>query len=382
MSFAERIRVARKEKGYSQEILAEKLNVSRQTVTKWETENAYPEMKTLLLLSVILEKEIDWLFSDDLLAVRVQNNYSLLEQEKEKNMVRPISYENSVSKRFVNAALEELRISGKRTMTKAGYSFIDDGRGWINQVYVLYGEPAVGKTAFALNIVDHVIKEKGHVVYYDLSRPAKEAMKKLLGISANVSTAFNKEYSRMENTRLVKAGEFLQNSFLYMEHVYEDPIEKLHEKCLNIDPHLDLIVIDGADHLFSAKPADSSKNNEFWINWELQEMVRNCRCPVLLLKELVGRARTMLSRDVNGKSVIQSLEAEDWLDGEVWLFQRAGYQKAFEEHSCRATLMMKKRFMEGDPYLAGTMHFEQETLRLTETRDYTNYTKEDVKNED
>ncbi len=70
MSFAERIRVSRKEKGYSQEMLAEKVNVSRQTVTKWETENAYPETKTLLLLSVVLEKDLDWLFSDDLLAVR------------------------------------------------------------------------------------------------------------------------------------------------------------------------------------------------------------------------------------------------------------------------------------------------------------------------
>ena len=38
----------------------------------------------------------------------------------------------------------------------------------------------------------------------DLSAPAKEAMKKLLGISANVNTAFATEYSRAEKARLEK----------------------------------------------------------------------------------------------------------------------------------------------------------------------------------
>lgn len=35
--FAENLKKIRKDKGYTQEILAEKLNVVRQTVSKWET---------------------------------------------------------------------------------------------------------------------------------------------------------------------------------------------------------------------------------------------------------------------------------------------------------------------------------------------------------
>lgn len=368
MSFAERIRVSRKEKGYSQEMLAEKVNVSRQTVTKWETENAYPETKTLLLLSVVLEKDLDWLFSDDLLAVRVQNNHILQELEKEKVMVRQVSSVNRVNRNLVNTALDELQILTKRAITKAGYRFIDDGRGWINQVYVLYGAPAIGKTAFALNIVNNVIREDGHVAYFDLSRPVKEDMKKLLGISAKVSTAFVTEYNRAEKARLEKAADQLQNSSLFMEHVYEDPIEKIHEKCLNIDPLLDLIVIDGADHLFSAKHADDNCSNEYWINQELQEMVRTCRCPVLLLKEPTGRVKKMLDHNMDGKTVLQELESENRIDGEVWLFQRADYNKTLEQHNYRTALTMKNRFSEEDMYLTGFMQFETETLRLTEIR--------------
>ena len=48
MSFADRLRIARKEMGYSQEQMAEELKISRQSVTKWENGLTYPELKTLL----------------------------------------------------------------------------------------------------------------------------------------------------------------------------------------------------------------------------------------------------------------------------------------------------------------------------------------------
>ena len=65
MSFANRLKATRKQKGYSQEMLAEKLNVSRQSVTKWETGIAYPEIRTLLELSSVLGKDLDWLLQDE-----------------------------------------------------------------------------------------------------------------------------------------------------------------------------------------------------------------------------------------------------------------------------------------------------------------------------
>ena len=41
MSFAGRLKISRKEKGYSQEALAEELEVSRQSITKWESGRGY-----------------------------------------------------------------------------------------------------------------------------------------------------------------------------------------------------------------------------------------------------------------------------------------------------------------------------------------------------
>ena len=50
MKFGDNLRNLRKSKKMSQEKLAEKVGVSRQSVSKWETGEAYPEMNHILIL--------------------------------------------------------------------------------------------------------------------------------------------------------------------------------------------------------------------------------------------------------------------------------------------------------------------------------------------
>lgn len=59
MSFSEKIRKLRKDKGLSQEQLAEILNVSRQSVSKWESGQSYPEIDKLIVLSDLFGITID-----------------------------------------------------------------------------------------------------------------------------------------------------------------------------------------------------------------------------------------------------------------------------------------------------------------------------------
>lgn len=66
MNFADRLQELRKAKGFSQEDLAESLNVSRQSVSKWETGLGYPETEKLLILCDILDVDLDYLLRDKL----------------------------------------------------------------------------------------------------------------------------------------------------------------------------------------------------------------------------------------------------------------------------------------------------------------------------
>ena len=49
MNFGDNLRKIRKDYKMSQEDLAEKVNVSRQSVSKWETNNSYPETDKIRL---------------------------------------------------------------------------------------------------------------------------------------------------------------------------------------------------------------------------------------------------------------------------------------------------------------------------------------------
>lgn len=65
MILAEKILKLRKENGMSQEELAEKLNVSRQSVSKWESAAAYPELDKILELSNVFGVTTDYLLKDN-----------------------------------------------------------------------------------------------------------------------------------------------------------------------------------------------------------------------------------------------------------------------------------------------------------------------------
>ena len=59
MKFDENLRAFRKQKDFSQEYLAEKMNVSRQTVSKWENGTAMPDLKKLTDLASLFDVSMD-----------------------------------------------------------------------------------------------------------------------------------------------------------------------------------------------------------------------------------------------------------------------------------------------------------------------------------
>lgn len=66
MELSKNIYNLRKKNGFSQEYLAEKLNVSRQTISNWELGETSPNPEQLLLLSKILEVSTDNLLGNDI----------------------------------------------------------------------------------------------------------------------------------------------------------------------------------------------------------------------------------------------------------------------------------------------------------------------------
>lgn len=91
MDFSEKILSLRKSRGLTQEQLAEKLNVSRQSVSKWESGQAIPELETIVALCRVFDITTDYLLKPsemDELSIKTE----ILEKQQQQLLIREQRY--------------------------------------------------------------------------------------------------------------------------------------------------------------------------------------------------------------------------------------------------------------------------------------------------
>lgn len=91
MTLGDKIIQLRKEKGFSQEQLAQELNVSRQAVSKWEVNQSVPEISKLIALADLFKISIDNLVRDELELYETRSNLGYEKKESE-NRINNIYY--------------------------------------------------------------------------------------------------------------------------------------------------------------------------------------------------------------------------------------------------------------------------------------------------
>ena len=100
MKFGENLKNLRKLKKLSQEELAAKINVSRQSVSKWETGDAYPEMNNLLELCKIFHCKINDLVNDSILDIEALDDNVKKEvvtlRKEEQNKMKILIYQENI----------------------------------------------------------------------------------------------------------------------------------------------------------------------------------------------------------------------------------------------------------------------------------------------
>jgi len=112
MKFAETLKELRKQAGYSQEQLAEKIGVSRQAITKWETDTGLPDIENLMIIATLFSISLDELLMDEKTAYTVSDyTYeSVTEYDISKPMHFDIDAPGSLEVHVGTADSEKLRI--------------------------------------------------------------------------------------------------------------------------------------------------------------------------------------------------------------------------------------------------------------------------------
>lgn len=110
MTFAEKLKSIRKQSGMSQEQLGEKLGVSRQAVTKWETDAGIPDMENIITVSALFDISIDELLSNEN-GLKKQAEY-LYERITEYDIDEPKRYDMKFggAKQFILSGYKDEKI--------------------------------------------------------------------------------------------------------------------------------------------------------------------------------------------------------------------------------------------------------------------------------
>lgn len=127
--FNENLKILRKEKGYSQEQLAARLNVVRQTISKWEKGISVPDAELLVKLADTLEVEV---------SVLLGNKIEISEDAKENILAQELSKLNELL--VVN--MERNRLFRKKICAVLGVliAIVVIGNDWIVNYFDIVGK--------------------------------------------------------------------------------------------------------------------------------------------------------------------------------------------------------------------------------------------------
>ena len=164
--FSEKLQMIRKNKGLTQEELAEKLSVSRQAVAKWEAGHTYPDITNLIGISNFLNVTVDYLVKEQECCLNITDTQDkdierLILFRLEANVNTYAAYMNETSPTRLN--------SHDFTYTNASYMYHDTYVGGEK----FAGEEVIwheGNVQYAMNYCGQVLGQQS-VSYTHLTLP-------------------------------------------------------------------------------------------------------------------------------------------------------------------------------------------------------------------
>lgn len=156
MIFSEKLQLIRKNKGLTQEELAEKLSVSRQAVAKWESGQVYPDIANLIQISNLFNITVDYLVRDQECMINCNNKQN---QDLEQLIKFRLEANINTYAAFMNETDSTRFDSHDFSYSNGAYAYHDTYVGGEQ----FAGEEAIwheGKAQYAMNYVGRVLGQQ------------------------------------------------------------------------------------------------------------------------------------------------------------------------------------------------------------------------------
>lgn len=276
MSFSEKLRTARRNAGLTQESLGLILNVSRQSITKWENGESYPDVQNLLLLASKLGVGLDVLFSDELSVQKGKDNELSLEAETllETDLLgenKQVGAASKILNEIISNQEDDEPIS-------TGIGFIDSIEGGLRRrnIYLLAGPAKIGKTALAMAIINRVADTQ-KVIVYTYADTSKDLYAMILANESGIPTtrSYVSSYSRKQREQLRESIDCISHKKLEIKERFRGDYEIIREELSAETEKPDLIVLDSLH--------DISLEDEGRFKRIMNKLSFDNNCPILIL---------------------------------------------------------------------------------------------------
>lgn len=174
-----------------------------------------------------------------------------------------------------------------------GFKDIDEKTSGLQRsdLIIVAARPAMGKTAFALNIAQQsAVKAGSSVIIFSLEMSKEQLGQRLLAMQARVEMQKLKQgdLDRKDWDRITMALDELNNTKIVIDDTPGISIMEMRNKCrrLKAEQGLDLVVIDYLQLMSMQGKSDNRQQEISTISRNLKLLAREMDCPVIVLSQL------------------------------------------------------------------------------------------------
>ena len=228
----------------------------------------------------------------------------------------------------------------------SGFADLDRVTTGLNRsdLILIAARPAMGKSAFALNIAQNVAKHGGTVAFFSLEMTREQNVTRMLAGEAGIDNRNLRtgELSADDWVRLASAADTLSKCRLYFDDTSGITVPEIKARCRRLRT-LDLIVIDYLQLMSSGRRIDNRVQEVSEMTRALKIMAKDLDVPVVTLSQLSRGTEARGNHRPQLSDLRESGSIEQDADIVMFLYREDYYEQNEENHNQAMCIVGKNR---------------------------------------
>ncbi len=278
---------------------------------------------------------------------RAEKEIFALLQAKQTSEMTPIS-------EIVVKALENIEAAAKNrgsvTGISTGFYDLDYKTAGLqpSDLVLIAARPSMGKTAFVLNLAEHIAVKNGiPTAIFSLEMSKVQLVNRILSMHSRVDSQRIRtgDLDDGQWQELVTSARVIGDSQLIIDDTPGISIAELRSKCrkLKLERNLQLVIIDYLQLMTGGKKTESRQQEISEISRSLKALAREINCPVIALSQL---SRAVEQRDDKRPMLSDLRESgaiEQDADVVMFIYREAYYKKDTDQQGITEIIIGKQR---------------------------------------